>query len=173
MSNAELPPLRECFKPDGTKWGHQEYECVSCGETARNSFIEPVKAQMTERRLCYTCNYWVNQDKRIERDYAKLTIIGGTIYGPGNRTEGSFRGMGGRRFDIEYLEGSNYVGKKITTFDLWAGSQMPKALRAKYPDNAKFLGGAQRHQVGETGCWSASDTRAEPYPLPREYGIGK
>ena len=99
------------------------------------------------------------------------TIIDGYVYTPGNRTSGSFRGMAGRRFDIEYIEPSIFAGKRITTFDLWAGGQMPDWLRAKWPDTAKFLNGAEGVDLGKGGiierCWNPSMSRAEPYPLPK------
>lgn len=43
---------------------------------------------------------------------------------------------------------------------------MPDHLRARFPDTARFLGGAERAQVGETTCWNPSDRKSEPYPLP-------
>jgi hypothetical protein len=61
--------------------------------------------------------------------------------------------------------------KCITTFDLWSGGSMIDILKAKYPDTAKFLGGAQKAQVGETTCWNPSGHRSEPYPLPHTIGI--
>jgi hypothetical protein len=77
------------------------------------------------------------------------------------------RGMAGRRFDIEYIDPSIYVGQRTTTFDLWSGSTMPEHLRAIFPDTARFLGGAEKVQVGETTCWNPSDHKSEPYPLPK------
>lgn len=148
------------------------YTCSKCGKEARNTYCEPNRSRMLANRHCYSCDYWVEQEQRIERDYASMTIIGGHIYSPGNRTSGQFRGMAGRRFDIEYVEPSKFAGKRITTFDLWSGSAMPDELKAKFPDTARFLGGACKAQVGETTCWNQSEHRSEPYPLPRSLGIG-
>lgn len=149
---------------------YHEFECVECGETARNTYCEPGRTQMLERLLCFTCNYWREEEERIRRDHKHMTIIGGHIYGPGDRTTGSFRGMAGRRFDIEYIEPSVYAGKRITTFDLWSGSAMPEKLVAEFPDTARFLGGAEKAQVGETTCWNPTDEKSDPYPLPRSLG---
>lgn len=146
---------------------YYEYECAECGGTARNTYCEPHRANMLERQLCYHCNHWRDFALRLERHHRYMTIIAGDVYGPGNRTEGSFRGMAGRRFDIEYVEPSVFAGKRITTFDLWSGSTMPETLSTRFCDTAKFLGDAARHQVGETGCWNPSDGKAEAYPLPR------
>lgn len=151
---------------------YHEFECSECGKTARNTYCEPYRTNMLERRLCWYCNCHRDTDEMLAKDHGKVTIIGGRIYGPGNRTSGEFRGMAGRRFDIEYIEPSDFAGKRITTFDLWAGSDLPDHLRAKYADTARFLGGASSEKVGETTCWNQSKAQSEPYPLPRSIGIG-
>lgn len=147
------------------------YKCAKCGKDARNTYSEPYRTRMLEKRHCFTCDYWEEFEARLTKDHASMTIIDGHVYSPGNRTSGSFRGMAGRRFDIEYFEPSKYAGKKITTFDLWSGSTMPDELKARFPDTARFLGGAERAQVGETTCWDHTRTRDEPYPLPASIGI--
>lgn len=146
---------------------YHEFSCSKCGKEARNTYAEPHRTNMLERRLCWDCNYWVDFAVRLERNHAKMTIIGGHVYGPGSRTSGSFLGMAGRRFDIEYIEPSAHAGKRITTFDLWSGSTMPDSLKARFPDTARFLGGAEKVQAGVVTCWNPSDHRSEPYPLPK------
>lgn len=116
-------------------------------------------------------DYDVQMEKLLQENHSSLTIIEGRLYSPGNRTTGNFRGMAGRRFDIEYLENSIYSGKKITTWDLWAGSELTPDMRTRYADTAKFLNGAGYGQVGSKGCWNSSEGSQEPYPLPREIGI--
>src|SRR6185312_3699335 len=147
-----------------------KYTCRGCGKEGRNTYYEPSYTQMLERRLCWDCNYWRDAEERYTKDHLRMTIIDGHVYTPGNQTSGSFRGMAGRRFDIEYIEPSVYAGKRITTFDLWSGSTLPDYLKAKFPDTARFLEGAERAQVGETTCWNPSQSRAEPYPLPCTLG---
>jgi hypothetical protein len=149
---------------------YQTYTCIKCGDPkACNSYCEPYKTRMTERQMCFTCSHWTDFDLKLEKKHDRETIIEGNVYEPGSRTSGSFRGMGGRRFDIEYIEPSIHAGKRITTFDLWSGGQMPDWLRAKWPDTARFLGGAERVNL-ESGdiyeaCWNAS-VGATIYPLP-------
>jgi hypothetical protein len=121
---------------------------------------------MVERGLCFYCNYDVDLAEQVARDHSRLTIIDGHLYTPGNATTGEFRGMAGRRFDIEYIEPSVWAGHKITTFDLWSGPTMPDELRAKYSDTARFLNGAHKAQIGDTTCWNDSDYRAVRFPLP-------
>lgn len=152
---------------------YYEYTCTGCGAVARNTYSEPSRTNMLERRLCYTCNYWRDFAAQLEREHVEMTIIDGHVYGPGNRTSGSFRGMAGRRFDIEYIEPSIHAGKRITTFDLWSGSTLPDHLRQRFSDTARFLGGAEKVEMDGTikRCWNPSDHRAEPYPLPRSLGV--
>jgi hypothetical protein len=162
---SEPRPIEVTFKTDVQ---YHEYECAQCGKTARNTYIEPVRVAMLERRLCYHCNYWADFAERLKRDHKRMTIIGGHVYGPGSRTSGAMLGMAGRRFDIEYVEPSDFAGKRITTFDLWSGSEMPPELSAQFPDTARFLNGAEKVTMSgpiET-CWDSSDPRAERYPPP-------
>lgn len=152
---------------------YHRYSCCECGKEASNTYCEPHRTDMLDRRLCFICNYWRDYEKELDRDHAKMTIIAGHVYGPGNRTSGNFRGMAGRRFDIEYIEPSVHAGKRITTFDLWSGSALPDRLKERFPDTAKFLGGAEKVTLdGEIqACWNPSDRRSEPYPLPHTLGI--
>lgn len=164
--DADLTPL-----PVLRKGAEQyfSYACRQCGKPATNSYSEPYRTRLLESRRCFSCDHW--NEFATKAKIEDLTIIEGHIYGPGNRTSGSLRGMAGRRFDIEYIAPSRHAGKRITTFDLWSGGTMPDAIRAQFPDTAKFLNGAERAQVGETTCWDGSSNKAEPYPLPSSLGI--
>lgn len=148
------------------------YVCKTCGDTdARNSFVEPIGSRMLAAQQCWDCDYWQEFERKNTAE--SMTIIGGNVYDPGNRTTGEMRGMAGRRFDIEYIAPSIYAGQKCTTFDLWSGGVIPERLRAKYPDTARFLSGAHKAQVGGTACWNPSDRNAPAYPLPRELAARK
>lgn len=93
-------------------------------------------------------------------------IINGSMYFPGKRfpgkrtASGPYRselGMGGRRFDIEFLSGG-----RITTFDLWHSGEIPARYRLYCPDNARFLSGAEKVKLpdpppgGFTHCFESS-----------------
>ena len=151
-----------------TKTIYHKYQCAHCDKESQNTYCEPARTKILNRLLCFHCNYWHDEDERLSSDYNKSTIIDGRIYSPGNRTTGEFRGMAGRRFDIEYIGDSAYKGQVITTFDLWSGSDMPEKLRQKYPDTARFYNGAEKAQVGPTTCWNPSDTKQPPYKLPNQ-----
>lgn len=151
---------------------YHSYECSKCGKAAKNTYCEPSYSQMLEHRMCFGCNHWREFEEKLSTTHAKKTIIDGSVYTPGNRTTGEFRGMAGRRFDIEYIAPSVHAGKRITTFDLWTGGKMPDWLCEKYPDTAVFLNDAERVEFGEeSACWNPSSNASKPYPLPCEAGI--
>lgn len=167
---ANVRPYRASFTTDVE---YHQYECDTCGKTAANTYMEPARSQMLERQLCWHCNYWREFEVRLEKDHSHMTIIDGHVYGPGSRTSGPMRGMAGRRFDIEYIAPSVHAGKRITTFDLWSGSNLPDDLAAKYPDTARFLGGAEKVEMeGDIKrCWNPSGRQGEPYPLPSKLDL--
>lgn len=150
--------------------GYIQIRCKCCGVYDVNSYSDDYKTKMEERQLCFYCNFDVEREQQLEREHKTMTIIDGHIYGPGNRTSGSFRGMAGRRFDIEYIEPSAYAGQTITTFDLWSGSTMKPHLRERFPDTAKFHRGAQKVDFPKgslfESCWNPPDGKLPPFPLP-------
>jgi hypothetical protein len=93
-----------------------------------------------------------------------MTIINGVTYTPGNYTHGRILGCGGCRFDIEYINDSVYAGQKITTFDLWVGSEIPDELKGDFPDTAKFLNGAAKIN----NAFQQSVYNTEQYKLPKD-----
>ncbi len=144
---------------------YYSYTCKKCGVDAKNTYCEPSRTQMYDNHLCWDCNFWEQFKINNQQYSSRMTIINGHRYTPGNRTTGEFRGMAGRRFDIEYIEPSIFAGQKITTFDLWSGSTLPNELKELFPDTAQFLG-AEKTQAGEITCWNPSDDKNEPYQLP-------
>ena len=133
--------------------------CPVCGFPARPTTkrqrpgaIDRIREQ---HGYCFLCAFWENRARSHPR-----TVIDGYVYTPGTRTKGRFRGMAGRRFDIEYFDGT-----RITTRDLWGGGEVPEAFRDRIPDTARFLG-AERVKVGETTCWNASPDNRPEYPRP-------
>lgn len=162
---------------ENTNNKYDGYTCVSCGEFARNSYIEPIRSRMTANLECFYCDHARETEEWLDRNYNKVTIINGRIYTPGNRTEGAFRGMAGRRFDIEYTDKSKYAGTRITTYDLWGGSTLSDRLREKFPDTARFLNEKDEayqaeRKVNDITCFnSLRDNSKKPYPLPQAAGI--
>lgn len=134
-----------------------------------NYVPSPQTTMMKERNICFHCSFW---EEKVSKPLP--VIIGGNGYSPGNRTTGQFRGMGGRRFDIEFIDGP-HKGKRITTFDLWSGGKAPKAWQDRYKDNAIFLNGAERAELDNPHtavAWDSSSHDNPPYPLPASIGLG-
>lgn len=142
---------------------YHSYVCSQCGKEANNTYSEPYRTDMLRLLLCWTCNFWREFGETKVPEMA--TIIEGRSYDPGSdRNPG--QGMAGRRFDIEYIPPSVYAGQKITTNDLWSGSEIPAYLREKFPDTARFLGGAEFCRIGDGGAWNSSDRKVPEYPRP-------
>lgn len=133
--------------------------CKICEKTdySTNYGPCPEKGRMERDGICFICACW---ELRAERNNS--TVIEGVVYTPGNRTKGEFRGMAGRRFDIEYFD-----GRRVTTFELWCGGAIPERLRGRIPDTAKFLHGARKAEVAGTLCFDESISQEAAYPLPK------
>lgn len=160
-------------KDHGIAPKYHTYSCIKCGaKDVVNSYVQYVADSMLARRMCFTCDFWVEFEIKNLPKHSTMTIIDGRVLSPGNRRSGEFRGMGGRRFDIEYIGASKYAGSKITTFDLWSGSEIPEDLRAKFPDTARFEDCATWSVCDVKGFNSVTDYHKPKYPSPKILGIG-
>lgn len=127
--------------------------CADCGKAGYStSFTQssPIKQAMDAHGTCFECAYW-----RVQLTKKNDTVIDGRIYSVGDTRKPPNQphaGMAGRRFDIEYFD-----GRRVTTHDLWAGSDVPERHRAQIPDTARFLGGAGFVKIGDGGgAWNSS-----------------
>lgn len=125
--------------------------CKDCGATNYSiSYCKCAEKTLIDSEgICWTCAYW-----RVQAEKTHQVVIEGRIYSLGdvNKAPNSpHAGMAGRRFDIEFFD-----GRRVTTHDLWSGSEVPEHLRERIPDNARFLGGAGFVRVGDGGCWNSS-----------------
>lgn len=124
--------------------------CKDCGAVNYPTSFTPncaEKKMMDAEGVCFDCAFW-----RVAAAKKHETVIAGRIYGVGNGKQGGqFNGMGGRRFDIEYFD-----GRRVTTYDLWAGGEVPDRYATVIPDTARFLGGAGFVKLGEGGAWNHS-----------------
>lgn len=122
--------------------------CPVCsGQHNGGSYTGSEAKTAIELGSCWNCGFWENR-ARGKND----VVIDGYTYsiGPENSTS-KFRGMAGRKFIIEFLD-----GRTVTTTNLWAGGEVPKYFRSRIPNTAKFSGGAERSNVGGITCWNAS-----------------
>ena len=126
--------------------------CADCGAVNYStSFMQtsPIKQLMDTHGVCFECGYW-----RERLTKPNDTVIEGRIYSVGDVAKppnNPHAGMAGRRFDIEYFD-----GRRVTTHDLWAGSDVPERYKAQIPDTARFLGGARFVRIGDGGAWNPS-----------------
>ena len=140
------------------------FNCSWCNEPVQStSYSAPYGPRMESEKLCFSCVHWDIEAGRTD-DYRRI-VIDAYCYGvgekepPKNGRSNGMWGFGGRRFDIEL-----FTGERFTTHNLWGGGQIPERFRDRMPDNARFLGGASKAQVGDTTCWDSSNDRNEPYP---------
>lgn len=125
--------------------------CNDCGAENYSVSFTPNCAEkkvIDAEGVCFTCAFW-----RVAISKKNDTVIEGRIYSVGDpkRPPGPHNGMAGRRFDIEYFD-----GRRVTTHDLWSGSEVPERYRQQIPDTARFLGGAGFVRIGDGGAWNPS-----------------
>ncbi len=120
-------------------------KCNECGkEDYSLSYMKGAnKTCMDEKGLCFTCAFWT-----LKLDLKNPVVIDGGLYSP---ESGNGPGMAGRRFDIRMPN-----GEEITTHNLWSQGIIPEHFRDRLPNNAEFMNGAERVQVGETTCFNPS-----------------
>ena len=126
-----------------------ERVCKDCGAENYGVNFTPncaEKKTIDAEGVCFSCAYW-----RICAAQPHETVIDGRIYSVGDRPSSPRNGMAGRRFDIEYFD-----GRRVTTYDLWAGGDIPERHKPAIPNTARFIGGAGFIKIGEGGAWNAS-----------------
>lgn len=131
--------------------------CRDCGAVNYSVSFMPTCAEkklIDSEGVCFSCAFWLVQ---VEKKHE--TVIDGRIYSVGDVKKPPNQphsGMAGRRFDIEYFD-----GRRVTTHDLWSGSEVPARLRGRIPDTARFLGGAGFVRIGDGGAWNPSRATGE------------
>lgn len=86
-------------------------------------------------------SYW-----RVQlSDRSNAVVINGVHYriGPPG---GEFQGFGGRRYDIEFLD-----GRRVTTYNLWYQGLIPPKYLIQLPDNARWVHPEQEPFGGREG----------------------
>jgi len=145
--------------------------CPRCGEAhdiAAKYRAGPEATIRDELGVCYICAIHEHELRKYEAGRSRnLLIIGGATYtadpantvalgAPDPHPRATMRGMAGRRFDFERLDGS----PPKSCYSLWYGSEVRPWARERMPDNARFLNGAERADVGGTTCFNPSAARA-------------
>lgn len=125
-------------------------KCNECGAVDYSTkYIDcPEKAAMDAYGVCFKCGFWLV----IVAEKAPLIIVDNFAYMAGDEgASAMFRGFGGRRFDFERFD-----GRRGSSTNMWARGEVPKCFRERLPDNARFLNGAERCEVGGMTCWDSS-----------------
>lgn len=112
--------------------GILEKPCICCGGYVSTTFAEPVKTDLIEKNMCFSCNHW---DKiYIDLDNPNRFIINGISYKHVNQ-DTCFKGFGGSHFKIR-----RYNSGEITeSRNLWCQGSVPVHLRDKIKNNACFI----------------------------------
>lgn len=109
------------------------HTCIECSAVENGNWMESVKAQLAERQLCHTCNFW--HEKIAMKDDTRTARIEGTHYRVGDEgVRGLFQGFGGAKFVIKFND-----GREVTTTNLWAQGKIPQRFKDRLPDNATFV----------------------------------
>jgi hypothetical protein len=105
--------------------------CKICDSVVGTDYIEPVKSELREKNICFTCHFWLEKvalkdDPRV----ARIDHVHYMIFPP--KTNG-FRGFGGRMFTIQFEHIT------VRTSNLWYQGEIPEHFWDQLPDNAKFV----------------------------------
>jgi len=108
--------------------------CKICNQVIGFHYFKNVNEKLRREQLCFNCNYW--NEKVAIKDNPNVVRVDGVQYviGTGNEPISSFRGFGGRKFEIEFFDG--WV---VETTDLWCNGTIPFYFKNLLPDNAKFI----------------------------------
>jgi len=107
--------------------------CKFCGNHVVTTYYEPIKTQLRERCICFSCNFWyeIVQNKNNK----KRVFINGSAYTIQPETEKGSRGFGGKQFTIKKFDEVEII---ITT-NLWSSGEIPEYFKNQLPDNAVLV----------------------------------
>ena len=104
--------------------------CKECQSEIELKFGKDKNSRLESNQLCWDCDFWMD---RIVSDLPKATI-GGKFYYINPNEHSEFKGFGGRRFKIRFLDGT-----LTETTNLWLNGEIPERFRDRLPDNAEFI----------------------------------
>lgn len=91
---------------------------------------------MNDYSLCFTCGFWKRYaDDRYNPRHVRIK---GVHYVIGDEDSKGFRGFGGQKFKIKFLDGRYKDDRILTTTNLWYQGEIER-YKEMMPDNAEFV----------------------------------
>lgn len=109
--------------------------CILCDEPVYITYGEPYKSRIVKRNMCFICSLWLDYLDELNKD-ERVVFINNCRYTIGDETPSlsTYRGFGGRRFIIKYLN----TNDTITTTNLWHNGEVPEHMQHMFPNTATF-----------------------------------
>lgn len=120
-------------------------KCPVCNEEIGKFICDG--STLKEKGMCFECSIWSERLAEFPTlPSHQVAIIDGTYYSIGDESDpSSFRGFGGRRFQIEFND-----SYKVITTNLWCGGEISsKYWRDRLPNNARFENNLKWKKIGE------------------------
>ena len=100
-------------------------KCKICGADISNSHYKDCGLCNSDR--CFSIDYWNERVEQQKNNDPNLVVINGVVYQIGDENSRStFRGYGGRTFEIEFFD-----GRTVTTTNLWFNGGIPDDFKDK------------------------------------------
>lgn len=105
-------------------------KCIVCGKEIEKSAYMNADLCGSE---CFHINFW--NEIVDDKDNPNRVRVNGKAYYIGNeKDKSSFRGFGGARFHIKFLD-----GREVISTNLWHNGEIPEDFRDRLSDNAVFV----------------------------------
>jgi hypothetical protein len=114
--------------------------CKICKEEIEFNFDERTVAELRQKRLCFSCQFWDEKVLMRKNHDPNAVVISGQHYYIGKEEQTlkyEMRGFGGQEFKIKFTAGKR-KGQIVTTTNLWFNGKIPEHFRDKLTDNAVF-----------------------------------
>jgi len=104
--------------------------CSQCGNKENLAYIDPVRGNLIDKMLCFSCNFW--SEYVSNRNYPNSVRVNGNHYWILSETiqKGAFRGHSGIKFRIDFFD-----GRIVYTTNLWHQGVIPERFRDVLEDN--------------------------------------
>lgn len=147
--------------------------CVECGtwdvyvEQGRKRWVEDRLVAMAARKVCFPCSHWCQVMGQAASPYGDPVVVSQswTVYSVGreNTSDYGFRGFGGAKFIVEFLD-----GRTLRSSTLWHVGTLPEHFRARFPQNARVKECETR---AERERWPTLDCHPSGAKTPARTGL--